>query len=277
MCYLLIRFVLVLIVFVLLVTCFCLCVNSARALDLSAECSVLIDATSGSVIYGKNEHNRATMASTTKIMTALILCELADLNEEITITDEMVRVEGSSMGLRSGDRAHYKDLLYGLILASGNDAANAIALSIGGSFDNFAKLMNDRAKQIGMSNTNFVTPSGLDDENHYSTAYDMAIIMAYAMKNDYFAEIVSQKEYQIESRSGITYLKNHNKLLWQYPYCIGGKTGYTKEAGRCLVTCSQKDEKTVVCVTLDYPNDWEYHINSSEHAFENSYKSYCTG
>ena len=142
--------------------------------QVSAKYAVLVDATTGSVIYGKNEHKKASMASTTKIMTALILCEQADLNEEITVTEEMVRVEGSSMGLLAGDRAHYKDLLYGLLLASGNDAANAVAISIGGNLEGFAKMMNERAKQIGMTNTNFVTPSGLDDENHYTTAYDMA-------------------------------------------------------------------------------------------------------
>lgn len=230
--------------------------------QVSAKYAVLVDATTGSVIYGKNEHKKASMASTTKIMTALILCEQADLNEEITVTEEMVRVEGSSMGLLAGDRAHYKDLLYGLLLASGNDAANAVAISIGGNLEGFAKMMNERAKQIGMTNTNFVTPSGLDDENHYTTAYDMALLACVAMNNKDFAEACGSKYAQLEYGNPPykRTLRNHNKLLTTYDKCIGIKTGFTKKSGRCLVSCAEDNGKKVIAVTLKAPDDWNDHV-----------------
>jgi len=249
-------------VFAVLLASFSLKAYSVDLSQISAKYAVLVDATTGSVIYGKNEHQKASMASTTKIMTALILCEQADLNKEITVTEAMVRVEGSSMGLLEGDRAHYKDLLYGLLLASGNDAANAIALSIGGSFENFADMMNERAKQIGMSNTNFVTPSGLDDENHYTTAYDMALLACEAMKNKDFADACSSKYAQLEYGNPPykRTLRNHNKLLKLYDKFIGIKTGFTKKSGRCLVSCAEENGKKVIAVTLNAPDDWNDHI-----------------
>lgn len=241
------------------------CCAEAVALDnasVSAQCAVLVDSTSGSVLYGKNEHQRASMASTTKIMTALILCEQPDLSKNITVTDKMVRVEGSSMGLLEGDVVSYHDLLYGLLLASGNDAANAVALSVAGSFENFAKLMNERAKAIGMNNTNFVTPSGLDDDNHYSTAYDMALLTCEAMKNPYFAEACKCETARLEFGNPPykRTIRNHNKLLQMYDNCVGVKTGFTKKSGRCLVSCAEDSDKRVIAVTLNAPDDWNDHI-----------------
>ncbi len=237
--------------------------------SITAQCCVLIDAASGCVIYEKNAYKRASMASTTKIMTALILSEQPDLEKEITVTDSMVRVEGSSMGLLEGDKVKYIDLLYGLLLASGNDAANAVAISLGGSLENFAEMMNDRAAQIGMSGTRFVTPSGLDDENHYSTAYDMALLSCVAMDNELFASVCSSKKAVLEFgnppyKRTIT---NHNKLLKLYDGCIGVKTGFTKKSGRCLVSCAQKGDKRVICVTLNAPDDWNDHVKLLDFGF----------
>ncbi len=237
--------------------------ESARSMiNVSAHNAAIVELNSGSIICGKAEHERASMASTTKIMTALLLCELADLDAEITITHEMVAVEGTSMGLRVGDKAHYRDLLYGMLLASGNDAANATAISISGSTTNFAELMNKRAEQIGMKNTHFVTPSGLDDEEHYSTAYDMALLACEAMRNSEFVSACSSKTATLEYGNPPyrRTLTNHNKLLRMYSGCVGVKTGFTKKSGRCLVSCAIRDGRGVVAVTLKAPNDWDDHV-----------------
>lgn len=230
--------------------------------SVSAQHAAIVELKSGRLIGGKAENERASMASTTKIMTSLLLCENADLDEEITVTEKMTAVEGTSMGLMPGDKVHYRDLLYGMLLASGNDAANAAAISIAGSIENFARMMNSRAAQIGMKNTNFVTPSGLDEEQHYSTAYDMALLACEAMKNADFAAACAS------SRATLEYgnppykrtLTNHNKLLKMYEDCVGIKTGFTKKSGRCLVSCAVRDGKGVVAVTLNAPDDWNDHI-----------------
>ncbi len=231
-------------------------------LSVSAKHCVLVDAASGSVLFEKNAYQKASMASTTKIMTALILCEQPDLNKEIIVTDSMVRVEGSSMGLLKGDKVKYIDLLYGLMLASGNDAANAVAISLGGSIENFAEMMNDRAAQIGMSCTNFVTPSGLDDAKHYTTAYDMAHLTCAAMDNELFASVCSKEKATLEFGNPPykRTIRNHNKLLSMYDDCVGVKTGFTKKSGRCLVSSAKQGGKSVICVTLNAPDDWNDHI-----------------
>ena len=229
----------------------------------SAKNMAVVDLNTGRLICSKNAYDKAPMASTTKIMTAVLLIENADLNDEIICTKEMVTVEGSSMGLMAGDRVHYYDLLYGMMLASGNDAANTTAISISGSKEKFVELMNEKAKQIGMTNTNFVTPSGLDDVEHYSTAYDMAKLACYAMKNEEFVKAVSSKTAKL-NYGNPPYdrtLRNHNKLLSYYDECCGIKTGFTKKSGRCLVSCAKRGEKGVVCVTLNDPNDWQDHQN----------------
>ena len=233
----------------------------ASAVSNSAKAAVVINGDTGEVIYAKNQSERLPMESTTKIMTGLLLCEYGNLDREITVTDEMVRVEGSSMGLLCGDKVTLHDLLYGLMLASGNDAANTIAIVIAGSCQKFAEMMNNKAKEIGLSNTSFVTPSGLDDQNHYSTAYDMALLTKYALKNADFAAAVSSKSATL-NYGNPPYrrtLTNHNKLLNMVDGCIGVKTGFTKKSGRCLVSAVKRDGKFIIAVTLNDPNDWADH------------------
>lgn len=237
--------------------------------DVSAQGAVLICANSGEVLFSKNGDKKLSMASTTKIMTSLLALESPSPDAEITVTDEMVRVEGTSMGLLAGDSVSLRELVYGMLLQSGNDAANAAAVFLGGSIEGFAEMMNSRAKQIGMVNTNFVTPSGLDDENHYSTAYDMALLACECIKNQEFAYICGQK------RASLTYgnppyirtLKNHNRLLWMYEDSVGIKTGFTKKSGRCLVSAAERDGIILVAVTLKAPDDWNDHISLFEYGF----------
>ncbi len=235
-------------------------VNTA-ALSVSAKAAVVICGDTAEIIYSKNPDTRLSMASTTKIMTGLILCEKADLNKEITVTAEMLRVEGSSMGLLPGDKVSFHDLLYGLMLCSGNDAANVIAYSIAGTVDGFAKMMNDKAKEIGLKNTNFVTPSGLDSAEHYTTAYDLALLAREALKNAEFSKCVATKTATLcfgnpPYKRTVT---NHNKLLGNVEGVIGVKTGFTKKSGRCLVSAARQDGKYVIAVTLNAPNDWQDH------------------
>lgn len=238
----------------------CLSVNTA-ALGTSAKAAILINADTGEVIYEHNADLELPMASTTKIMTGLLLCENGDLEREITVTAEMLRVEGSSMGLLAGDRVTLHDLLYGLMLASGNDAANVIAYTLGGTVNGFAKIMNNKAVELGLKNTNFVTPSGLDAEGHYTTARDLASLTRYALQNETFKGAVSAKS-AILNYGNPPYrrtLTNHNKLLKTYQYAIGVKTGFTKKSGRCLVSAAERDGKCVVAVTLNDGNDWADH------------------
>ena len=237
--------------------------------SVSAKYAAAVEMNTGELICEKNGRVKTSMASTTKIMTALLLCEMCDLDEEIIATKEMVTVEGSSMGLMEGDRVHYRDLLYGMLLASGNDAANATAISIAGSVEDFAVLMNKKAAEIGMTDTNFVTPSGLDDEEHYSTAVDMAKLAVYAMKNEEFAAACASKKKTLEYGNPPyrRTLKNHNKLLWYYDGAIGIKTGFTKKSGRCLVSCAEKNGMGVIAVTLNAPSDWSDHATLLDYGF----------
>ena len=239
--------------------------------ETSAESAVLYCVNDGKAYYSKNENKKMKNASTTKIMTALITLEYAQKdNKQVEFTKDM-EAEGSSMYLEQGDVVTLHDLASGMMSCSGNDGANAAAISIAGSAEKFAELMNQRAKQIGMKNTHFVTPSGLDDDNHYSTAYDLALLMSYAMENSDFAEIAGAKSTKVDFISpegkSMTYT-NHNRLLSSYPYCIGGKTGYTQSAGRCLVSVAEKDGLRYVCVTLNDKNDWKDHTNLYDTAFE---------
>lgn len=248
----------------------CLCVSflitinplSASAYNTSAKAAIVIDGTTGEILYSQNCDARLPMASTTKIMTALLLCELGgDLTQTVVTTREMVTVEGSSMGLQVGDTVSYHDLLYGMMLASGNDAANTTAVAIGGSVNKFVAIMNERAKKMGLTNTHFVTPSGLDAEGHYTTAYELAIITKEALKNEKFARAVATAKARLcygnppYNRT----LTNHNKLLKMYDDVVGVKTGFTKKSGRCLVSAAKKDGKLVIAVTLNDGNDWQDH------------------
>lgn len=239
---------------------------------LSAQAYVLYCADSSQVLLSSNMDTQLGMASTTKIMTSLLaLEEAAALDKEVEFTRDMI-AEGSSMYLKVGDVVRLSHLAAGMMTVSGNDAANAAAIAIGGSQEEFARRMNERAKQIGMKNTNFVTPSGLSHPQHYSTAYDMALLMAYAMENEEFAQLTSRKSVTVDfiypASQQVTY-SNHNKLLSMYEHCIGGKTGYTQSTGRCLVTCAQKDGLRLIAVTLNDRNDWEDHIALYEYGFDN--------
>lgn len=239
--------------------------------EISAPSAIVVNGETGEVIFGKNINKKLPMASTTKIMTALILCENCDLDEEITVTDDMVRVEGSSMGLLPGDKVSFKGLLYGMMLPSGNDAANAFAISFGGSLENFSLIMNKRAAELGLNNTNFVTPSGLDAKKHYSTVFDMAKLSVVAMKNDEFRKAVSTDTIRLEygnppySRS----LSGHNKILEIYDGANGIKTGYTSLSGRCLVSSAERGNKKVIAVTLNDSNRWENHTKLLNYGFQN--------
>ena len=240
------------------------------AVDNSASAAIVINARTRSVIYSKNANERRAMASTTKIMTALILAECNTPQKKVTVTNQMVAVEGSSMGLRAGDIVTYNDLLYGILLPSGNDAANTAAISISGSVEKFAELMNNKAVELGLKNTNFVTPSGLDANSHYTTAYDLAILASFALENESFRKAAATKSITLDFGGSKHYLSNHNKLLKTYEGAIGVKTGYTSKAGRCLVSAAKDGETEIIAVTLNDKNDWDDHKRLLDYGFENS-------
>lgn len=243
-----------------------------KEIQISAQSAVVMAADSELVLYEKEKDAKLPMASTTKIMTALLALEKAEEagNPVVEITGEMVMVEGSSMGLREGDRLTLTGIVQGMMLCSGNDAANAIALYLGGTAEGFAELMNRRAKEIGMENTNFVTASGLDDEMHYTSAYDLALLAAVALKNTKFVEICSSRQLQVEFENPqkSVWYSNHNKLLSMYTGCIGMKTGFTKKSGRCLVSAAQREGVTLVAVTINAPDDWNDHTKLLDAGFE---------
>lgn len=233
----------------------------AAGIGVSAKSAVVIDAKTKKVLFEKDAYTKRPMASTTKIMTVLLCLESGDLDVPFEVDSVAIHVEGSSMGLKEGDIVTKRALCYGMLLPSGNDAANAAAVRLAGSYEEFALLMNARAAQIGMTSSFFVTPSGLDGEGHGSTAYDMALLAAEAMKNSDFREICSSKTAKLSYGNPPydRWLKNSNKLLGMYDGCIGVKTGFTDDAGRCLVSAAERDGITLICVTLNAPNDWEDH------------------
>ena len=243
--------------------------GAPAAPDVSAQAAVLLDQRTGQVLYQKNPHTHLAMASTTKIMTALLLIESGNPQAEITVTEPMTQVEGTSMGLQPGDQVTKLGLVYGMLLASGNDAATAAAFAVSGSLSAFADKMNARAAQLGMKDTHFVTPSGLDATDHYSTAYDMALLGAAAMNNPVFAQAASSKSATISygNPPAAHTLTNHNRLLSMYDGVCGIKTGYTKKAGRCLVTCCIQDGVPLIAVTLNDPNDWDDHEALYDYGF----------
>lgn len=237
--------------------------------SISAKSAVLIEAESGTVLFEKNSGTFMPMASTTKIMSALLTLESGSLDENFVVDSEAIKVEGSSMGLTEGDTVTRRTLCYGMLLPSGNDAANASAVSVSGSVESFVKLMNERAAEIGMKSTRFVTPSGLDGEGHGSTAYDMAILTAEALRNEDFALICSTASARLSYGNPPyeRWLSNTNKLLKMYDGCIGVKTGFTDEAGRCLVSAAKRNGVTLICVTLNAPDDWNDHIKMFNYGF----------
>ncbi len=249
----------------------CVPVNAEGEVSVSAGSAILIEPNSGKILFSKNADKCVQMASTTKIMSTILTLESDGLDEEFVVDTNAIMVEGSSMGLRPGDVVTKRILCYGMMLPSGNDAANASAVAVAGEIDEFVQLMNDKANELGLENTHFVTPSGLDDytDEHYSTAYDMAKLTAYAMQNDDFKEICSTKEISFEVGAERTvWLSNSNKLLRSYDGCIGVKTGFTDKAGRCLISAVERGGVTLICVTLNAPNDWQDHTRLYDYGFD---------
>ena len=222
---------------------------------VSAEKAIVMDGSTGNVWYEKDADSRSLIASCTKIMTALIVCEQCNVLDRVKIPKEAVGIEGSSMYLKEGEILTVQELLYGLMLRSGNDAAVALAIYCGGTVEGFAELMNDKAVRLGLDNTHFENPHGLDSPNHYSTARDLAVLAAYAMEDPIFRQTVSTKTVRVGERS----LTNHNKLLWQVEGAEGVKTGFTKAAGRILVSSASRDGRRLICVTINDGNDWKDH------------------
>lgn len=241
----------------------------AGDLEVNAEAAVVMDADSGRLLYAQNPDKRLANASTTKIMTALLTLEQPDQDRYFTVDSDAIQVEGTTMGLQPGDSVTLHQLVAGMLLPSGNDAANAAAVEIAGSEEAFVRLMNQRAAELGLENTQYRNPSGLDAEGHYSSARDLATLAAHALENEDFADIVSKQEIRMAfgnppyNRS----LYTTNKLLERYPYAIGVKTGYTDDAGLCLVTAAEKDGTRLIIVTLNGKDDVNTHMRLYEHFF----------
>ncbi|MES9684815.1 D-alanyl-D-alanine carboxypeptidase [Bacillus sp. AFS001701] len=241
---------------------------------VSARNAVLMDQKTGRILYGKAMHDSERIASITKIMTAILAVESGKMQNTITISSRAVQTEGSSIYLKPGQKIKLEDLVYGLMLRSGNDAANAIAEAVGGSVEGFVYMMNEKAKEIGMSNTYFSNPSGLDQQGkeHYSSAYDMALLTRYAMENPKYAKIAGTKVHRAPNtaESWDYVWKNKNKLLtFMYKYSTGGKTGFTKKAKRTLVSTASKNGMDLIVVTLNDGQDWQDHMSLFEYGFSN--------
>lgn len=248
---------------------------SIKAVGTSATSAILMDQDSGRILYGSNIHEVRSVASISKVMTAIVAVESGKLKDKITIGDEIAGAHGSGIYIKKGEVLTLEDLVYGLMLRSGNDASLAIAHYVGGSVDRFVNQMNQKAVELGMKDTTFYNPNGLDDdeEGNYSTAYDMALLMSYAMKNPDFAKIVGTSKYKLKTNMNTYIWYNKNKLLSGYQYTTGGKTGFTKKARRTLVTSATKGDLNLVAVTLNDGNDFEDHKNLFEYGFSN-YENY---
>ena len=249
---------------VLCLTWFPLHAHGVGEPELSASCAILVDAGSGRVLMEKNADEERAIASITKLMTALVAAEsTSDLDRIVTIQREWTLAEGSSMYLQEGEKLTLRELLYGLLLLSGNDAALAIAGFCAGDAETFVEWMNLRAQELGMEHTHFVNPNGLPAEGHYSSAADMAKLAIVVMERPDLAEIVGTKSITLAGRT----MTNHNKLLWRYEGCVGMKTGYTDAAGRTLVSCAERDGQRLIAVTLNAPNDWADHAAMFDYGF----------
>lgn len=245
----------------------------SSAIELSAKGACAIEAQTGEIVCEKNSNAKMSMASTTKIMTAIVAIENSSLSKSFKIPKEAVGIEGSSIYLTEGEELTNEELLYALLLESANDASVALAISCAGSVDVFVEMMNQKAKELGLTSTSFSNPHGLDDENHYTTPYELAKIAQYAMKNPVFRKIASTYKKTIPSgEDGTRVLINHNKLLKTYVGTVGIKTGFTKKSGRCLVSCAQRNGVEIVCVTLNAPDDWNDHKAMLDYGF-NQYEA----
>ena len=243
--------------------------SKASQVLVSAESAVVLNAYTGEILYSKNPYEKRGMASTTKIMTSLVALEYGNLTDTVKAKLSDVTVEGTSIGLKDGDEVSLEPLVAGMLLESGNDAANVTATMIAGSKEKFSQLMNKKAKELGMLSTNFKNPSGLTPEGHYSTAYDMALLASRAIKNQKFRELCSTRSYKATYGTP-QYQRtfyNHNKFLSVFDGALGIKTGFTKASGRCLVTAAERDGVTLVAVTLNARDDWNDHVKMMEYAF----------
>ena len=244
-------------------------VRASRAAQLapppqvSAKSAALLDGTTGECLYEKNGDQRALIASTTKIMTGLLVCEAGDLDRTVTVPETAAGTEGSSMYLKSGETLTRRELLYGMMLHSGNDAALTLAISISGSEAAFVRQMNRRACALNLTQTHFANPHGLDSGENYSTALDLARLAQAALQNEQFRAVVSTKTITCAGRM----LTNHNKLLWRYDGCIGVKTGYTRHAGRILVSAAERSGRMLIAVTISDPDDWRDHVSLLDYGF----------
>ncbi|MGM0852935.1 MAG: D-alanyl-D-alanine carboxypeptidase family protein [Bacillota bacterium] len=240
--------------------------------SVSSQRAILMDQETGRILFEKDAHSQSRIASITKIMTAILAVESGMMDKEVTVSSNAAGTEGSSLYLKAGEKIKLEDLVYGLMLRSGNDAAVAIAESVGGSLDGFAYMMNEKANKIGMKNTHFSNPHGLDDhEDHYSTAYDMAVLTRYSMENEVYKEIAGTKVHTAPNpeEKWDRKWKNKNRLLTElYKHSTGGKTGYTKRAKRTLVSTASKDGENLIAVTLNGPDDWNDHIGMFEYGFK---------
>ncbi len=247
-------------------------VKAADISEISAKSAIVYNGETGDILFEKNAYEQLPMASTTKIMSVLLVLESGGLDERFVVDSEAIKVEGSSMGLQEGDKVTLRDLCYGMLLPSGNDAANAAAVKVAGSTQKFVELMNDKAQVLGLVDTHFVTPSGLDDDTdeHYSTAYDMARLTAEAMKNADFRAICSQKSAKVcfGDPPYERWLMNSNKLLKSCEGIVGVKTGFTDKARRCLVSACDRNGAELICVTLNAPDDWNDHSKLYDYCFE---------
>lgn len=242
--------------------------SSAGALSLSAKSAALYDPSTKSFLYTKNADTRLPMASTTKIMTALVAIERCPLEKEVLVADEAIGTEGSSLYLKKGEALTMGDLLMGLMLRSANDAAAAIAYEISGGIEAFSELMNEKASALGLVDTHFTNPHGLDDEDHYTTAKELALLSAAALENDTFRDIVSTKKCIIKNADGeARLLINHNKMLGSYEGSIGVKTGFTKRSGRSLVSAAERGNSRLITVTINAPDDWRDHKTMLDYGF----------
>ena len=231
--------------------------------QVSAKSAALLDGTTGECLYVKNGEQRALIASTTKIMTGLLVCEAGELDRTVTVPDAAVGLEGSSMYLKKDETLTRRDLLYGMMLHSGNDAALTLAISVSGSEGAFVRQMNLRARALGLTQTHFANPHGLDSGENYSTALDLAHLAQAALQNAQLRAVVSTKTAVCAGRT----LTNHNKLLWRYDGCIGVKTGYTRHAGRILVSAAERDGRMLIAVTISDPDDWRDHTALLDYGF----------
>lgn len=221
-----------------------------NTLDLNSRSCVVIDRLSKNILYGKNEGNQVKMASTTKIMTAIVVLENCSLDQTVEVSKKAANTGGSRLGLKTGDKITIRDLLYGLMLRSGNDAAVCLAETVAGSIEEFANLMNAKAEELGLSNTHFESPHGLDSDGHYTTAYELALLSDYALKNSTFLNIVGTKNYTITINGYPKALSNTNELLGNLDGVYGIKTGFTNGANRCLVTACKRGDMDIICVVL---------------------------